>query len=453
MEYPDIHKYTYIYFLGIGGIGMSALARYFLSENIKVAGYDRTQTSLTGKLESEGMKIQYIDSVETIPEGIDLVVRTPAVPVNSNLYRYFKESGIPMLKRAEVLGLISHSSHCLAVAGTHGKTTTSTLLAYLLRSGGDECSALLGGISVDFDGNFIKGTNHKVVVEADEYDRSFLHLRPDRAVLTSMDPDHLDIYGDTDTIRTSFLEFCRLTDRDGMVLIHHSLKDYFNEWSGAPVATYGIDAGEYKAVNVRPLGSYMVFDLVTPDRNLIGLQMPFPGLHNVENAIAAISLALEEGIHEDAIRDGLRKFKGIRRRFERIYESDDKVFIDDYAHHPTELEAAIQAAKAFYPGRKLTGIFQPHLFTRTRDFAEGFAKALDKLDECILMEIYPAREEPIEGVNSEMILRLMENSEKKLVKRENIIPELKNRKIDLLLTLGAGDIDKEVIKIKEALFI
>jgi UDP-N-acetylmuramate--alanine ligase len=444
----DIKK---IYFVGIGGIGMSALARYFHGRGVEVHGYDRTETELTRTLAAEGMKIHFEEDVSKIPEGVDLVVFTPAVPESHQELRYFRERGFPVEKRSEVLGIISRSMKTAAVAGTHGKTTTSSMLAHLMRTGGIDCTAFLGGIARNFESNFLQGKSDWVVVEADEYDRSFLRLDPDQAVILSMDADHLDIYGDRESmLETGFRAFARKLKAGGQLWLRHDLTGYFHD---LPVdkRSFGVGVGEYRAENIRVDKGFFLFDYHSPEVRLEGLRLAMPGRHNVENATAAVSVALTAGLSREAVREALASFKGIKRRFDIIYRDERVVYIDDYAHHPAELSAVIGAARQLFPGRKLTGIFQPHLYSRTRDFAGGFAEALDQLDETLLLDIYPAREAPIEGVDSAMILDRMRNPRRELVTKSGLLEALEKRKIDVLMTMGAGDIDAFVEPIKELL--
>ncbi|MBI5916181.1 MAG: UDP-N-acetylmuramate--L-alanine ligase [Bacteroidetes bacterium] len=482
MNLDNIKK---IYFLGIGGIGMSALARYFRMKGCEVHGYDKTETALTKKLVKEGMKIHYGGADLTkIPAGLDLVVWTPAVPRNFEELLHFQNGSIPLKKRAEVLGIISRSQRTIAVAGTHGKTTTSSLVTHLLRTGGVRCTAFLGGIAQNLRSNYVGGDSDWVVAEADEYDRSFLHLSPEIAVLLSMDPDHLDIYGDAGAVaETGFKEFIRKTKPNGKVFIKDNLAQHFENQL---FETFGVEQGMYRAENVRVEDGWFVFDFVAPvsgrsweaspalgngrDRSyeaiadlrlriadstatnpqsaIRNLKFSMPGRHNVENATAAIAVALQLGVGEKAIRKALATFKGIQRRFELVYRDEKTVFIDDYAHHPTEIRAAVQAARELFPGRHLTGIFQPHLYSRTRDFQDGFAEELDKLDDIILMDIYPAREEPIPGVTSAIVFDKMKNPNKVLVTKANVLEVLKTRQLDVVMTIGAGDIDTFVLPIK-----
>ncbi|TAK33797.1 MAG: UDP-N-acetylmuramate--L-alanine ligase [Saprospiraceae bacterium] len=458
-----------LYFLGIGGIGMSALARYFNSRSCEIHGYDKTETTLTKKLVAEGMKIHYEENPALLPPDIDLVVWTPAVPRDNLELQFFNQSGIPVKKRAEVLGLISRSHRTIAVAGTHGKTTTSTLVAHLLHTAGISCTAFLGGISKNFGSNFVEGGSDWVVAEADEYDRSFLQLAPKIAVLMSMDPDHLDIYGDAKQIEeTGFKEFLRRVKPGGKIFLKSGLEQSFENMA---FETFGVEAGQYRAENLRVENGWFIFDLVAPAFHLRaqaipvaarstvenriheevrwkGLRFTMPGRHNVENACAAIAAAMQAGAGEEAVRKGLANFKGIVRRFEMVYRDEQHVFIDDYAHHPTEIHSAVQAARELFPGRKITGIFQPHLYSRTRDFQDGFARELDKLDEIILMDIYPARERPIPGISSEVIFEKMKNPDKVLVTKANMLEVLKSKDLDVLMTIGAGDIDTFVEPIK-----
>jgi len=441
-----------VYFLGIGGIGMSALARYFLHQNKHVLGYDRTSSVLTKQLEQEGASIQYTEDVGHLPQDIDLVIWTPAIPSDSVLLQYFRSNDFVLKKRSEVLGILSRDLNCLAVAGTHGKTTVTTLLTHLLTSAGKSPSAFLGGISLNYGGNFASGNSGTIVLEADEYDRSFLKLFPNRLIVTSMDPDHLDIYGTHDEMLRTYLEFCRQVYQNGSIHIHHSLKPYFEGWNGAKVMTYGVDAGDIQAKHVRVEEGYMVFDLILPHGAWKSMKLPFPGKHNVENAVAALSIAWMEHVSEEACRSAMLSFKGIHRRFERIAEKGGRVYIDDYAHHPAELSAAIQAARLFYPGKKILGIFQPHLYSRTRDFQAGFAASLDLLDECILLDIYPARELPIEGVDAQMIADQMNLPHTLVVPGSTLIEVIQQRDFEVLMTLGAGDIDRFIENIKEEIF-
>lgn len=445
-----------IYFVGIGGIGMSAIARYFQKLGKKIYGYDRTETPLTKALAEEGIEIHYQDDVKHIPQGIDLVIYTPAIPAGHKELNYFIDNDYAVMKRSEILGIISREKRTVAVAGTHGKTTTSTMVSHLLREGGIACSSFLGGISVNLGSNFVFGDSDWVVVEADEFDRSFHRLSPEISVITSLDPDHLDIYGDNSSIKNGYVEFALKIINNGTLILHEDIVDEVTRhqiWIQADkkpqVTSYGAlkGAARYRYTGVKD--GKMQFDYLSASADMTGLMLDMPGLHNIENATAAITVALMLGISEDKIREGISTFKGIKRRFETVYETDRMVLIDDYAHHPTELRAAISAAKAKYPGRKITGIFQPHLFSRTRDFAEGFAAALDMLDTTYLLDIYPARELPMEGIDSRMLLGLMKSNNKRLIDRKEIPGILDTDIPEVLLILGAGDIDKEVSKVRD----
>ncbi len=432
-----------VYCIGIGGIGMSALARYFQGRGVQVWGYDKTKTALTQALEQEGIAVHYDDTPERIPPGIDLAIYTPAVPADLGELQYFRQSTTPLMKRAEVLGVISRGMKTIAIAGTHGKTTTSSLTTWLLRSSGVDCSAFLGGIVSNLGSNFVQGHSEWVVVEADEYDRSFLYLDPDVAVILSMDADHLDIYGSPEqVVETGYKAFAQKLKPGGMLFVQHHWADAF-----AQATSFGVQQGECSAEQVRVEEGFFVFDYVSPVQRFEGLRLAMPGRHNVENAIAAISAALCAGATEAGIRLGLQTFGGIKRRFEILHRDAQHVYVDDYAHHPTELEAVIGAAREFFPGRKITGIFQPHLYTRTRDFARGFARALDMLDEAWLLDIYPARELPLPGITSDTIAVQMQRKPLRLTK-EQVLDTLSKHPVEVLLTLGAGDIDTLVDPIK-----
>ncbi|MFM2267542.1 MAG: hypothetical protein RL757_983 [Bacteroidota bacterium] len=446
-----------IYFVGIGGIGMSALARYFLLRGCDVHGYDRTETELTRTLAQEGMKIHYTDDIKFIPSTVDLVVFTPAIPKNHSELLYFQEHNFPILKRSEVLGIISRGMRCIGVAGTHGKTSTSSIVTHVLRTGGIDATAFLGGISLSLGSNFVEGKSDWVVVEADEFDRSFLRLSPDIAIVTAIDPDHLDIYGDEENFRKGFQDYAARLKNGGKLLKNIELKDFEAaerelqrdiSWT-----TYGTNGGAFQAYNIRVENGFFVFDYKSPLGNMKNVLFTLAGRHNIENAVAAMAVAQLLGVKTPKIKQALASFKGIKRRFERIFQSEKYVFIDDYAHHPTELENAIAAAKMLFPNRKITGIFQPHLFSRTNDFQDGFATALDELDEIVLLDIYPARELPMAGVTSKIVFDKMKNPNKTLTDKQNLMDILGGRlsELDVVLTLGAGDIDTFVPKIKSVL--
>lgn len=452
MEFNAIKK---IYFIGIGGIGMSALARYFRLHGAEVHGYDRTETDLTRSLAAEGMHIHYEDDVAFIPENVDLVVFTPAVPKDHAELNWFQERGYPIKKRAEVLGIISRAKRCIAIAGTHGKTTTSTMTSHLMRACGIDATAFVGGISLNLGSNFVEGTSDWVVVEADEYDRSFLHLHPEIAVLNSIDPDHLDIYGTEEAVVESYKQFIRQIKPGGKLIYRYGLpiEDVVAELraSGRQAFSFGIEEGDYEAFSVRVVEGQMAFGLHSTIFDWSDFRLNYPGKHNVLNATAAIAATLSAGGFSELLGVAVAGFQGVKRRFEYIVRRQDVVYIDDYAHHPAELEAAISAAKMLYPDRKITGIFQPHLFTRTRDFAEGFAAALDLLDECILLDIYPAREQAIPGITSATIANLMKNPNVNLINKKDLLNLLKTKDIQVLMTMGAGDIDTLIEPIKNQL--
>lgn len=440
-----------IYFIGIGGIGMSALARYFKGRGVAVHGYDRTETALTKTLATEGMIIHYEDDVTYIPEGVDLVVYTPAVPRSHGELSYFFDNDFPVKKRAEVLGIISRSMKAIGIAGTHGKTTTSSITTHILTEGGIDCSAFLGGIAQNFESNFVEGQSDWVVVEADEFDRSFLQLNPTIAAVMSMDADHLDIYGDHATMHDGFHQYVERTQAGGTIFKKADLPLSPKVADNVNIQTFGIEQGDFQSKNIRVEDGYFVFDYQSPIENMEGLQFTLPGHHNVENATVAIAIAQTLGVTADNIRKALLNFKGIQRRFEFRVRTNERVFIDDYAHHPSELKAAIHAARTLYPNKKITGIFQPHLYSRTKDFVDGFAEAIDKLDEIILLDIYPARELPMKGVTSTIIFNKMVNPNKKMILKQDLLEKLKLNDTEVLLTLGAGDIDKLVEPIEDML--
>lgn len=448
MRLSDLRR---IYFIGIGGIGMSAVARYFNRRGMEVAGYDRTPTPLTDELRAEGIAVHYESRSEEIPAPADdlLVVYTPAIPTDFPELVRVMEGEYTVMKRSEVLGLISDGMRCVAIGGTHGKTTTTTITTYLMAAAGLDPSAFLGGIARDFAGNYVHGHSDWVIVEADEYDRSFLRLTPEIAVILSTDADHLDIYGNHDQMmETGFRSFARRIRPGGQLIVRYDLCEQFQQIGDVVVSTFGVGKGDFCAQNVRVIDGAFHFDLKEPDGHLItGLRSTLPGRHNVENAIAACAVTRLAGGSEDALRAGLANFQGIARRFETVLQNDELVIIDDYAHHPAELDAAISAARELYPGRILRGVFQPHLYSRTQDFAAGFARALDTLDEVILIPIYPAREKPIPGISSETIYRRMQNEKRRLLNEEQMLEATAKLRDGVLLLLGAGDIDALVPKV------
>lgn len=453
MNLGNIHS---VYFLGIGGIGMSAIARYFNTIGKHVAGYDKVSKPLTDQLIEEGISIHFSDDISQIPEAFKnkentLIVLTPAIPVNHKQLNYFIDNNFTIKKRAEVLGLISEEKKCLAIAGTHGKTTITTILSHLMRQSRMGCNAFMGGISKNYNTNFLGDKDSKyVVVEADEFDRSFLQLSPQKAVISAVDADHLDIYSDKDDIKNTFSEFVNKINIGGKLIYKKGLEFKIPERDDIEVYTYSInDNSDFKAENIRIENGLYVFDFVGVKGYIKNIKLGLPGLINVENAIAAIAMASLSGVHNDEIFNALPKFKGIKRRFDYQIKQSNLIYIDDYAHHPEELTASINSAKALFKDKKITGIFQPHLYTRTRDFADEFAKSLDLLDEVILLEIYPAREEAIPGVKSEMIFEKIKNENKILCTKSELLNIIKDKQLEVLMTLGAGDIDELVEPIKD----
>ena len=444
-------KRRYIYFLGIGGIGMSALARYYHRRGVAVAGYDRTPSSLTRQLEAEGIAIHYTDDPALLPAVVEKAVYTPAVPMDSREWRQLEESGVPMVKRAVLLGEISRSHRCIALAGTHGKTSMTTLTA-LLCSARQPVVAFIGGVANNFHSNLLDEENAQLmVVEADEFDRSFLHLYPDVAVISSMDADHLDIYHSVESLRGAFNFFSQNVKPGGLLLTKPELAGYLHPF--VQVRTYSLhDAtADYRVEGLRIADGCSRFDVRTPEGILHDLLLPTAGLYNVENALAAVAVAVICHVPEEKIRGQLAQYKGVKRRFEYVIRRPDRVYVDDYAHHPKELEACIASARAWYPDKRICGVFQPHLYTRTRDLADGFAAALSLLDTAVLLDIYPAREEPIPGVTSRLIFDKMPLEDKYLCTKEELVPLLKRLDPEVLLTMGAGDIDRLVDKIGSAL--
>jgi UDP-N-acetylmuramate--alanine ligase len=453
-----MNKFTKYYFLGIGGIGMSALARYFRAKGFEIAGYDRTETKLTSSLQLEGIAISFDENSEQIPTGFmdakkTLVVVTPAIPQNHPQLEYFRDNNFTILKRAQVLGDITRSSKGICIAGTHGKTTTSTITAHLLYQSQVSCNAFLGGIANNYKTNLLlSNESNLVVIEADEYDRSFHQLSPYMAVITSADPDHLDIYHTPEAFRESFEHFTSLIRTGGALIMRKGIDINPRLQKGVKLFTYSMDdGGDFYAENIRTVKGEIHFDFVAPTDRINDVRLGVPVRINVENSVAAMALAWLNGVTTEELRTGISSFSGIYRRFNTVYKSEKTVYIDDYAHHPSELKASISSIRNLYPERKITGIFQPHLYTRTRDFANEFAEALSMLDELILLDIYPARELPIEGVDSELILHNVKLKNKTLSSTENLLPLLKEKELDVLVTFGAGDIDKVVPLIKEQL--
>jgi len=445
MNLNQIHN---VYFIGIGGIGMSALARYFKSIGKNVSGYDKTETELTNELIESGIVVHFKDEIGLIPTEYyienTLVVITPAVPITHSQWNYFLEREFIVKKRAEVLGLITKDTFCFAVAGTHGKTTTSSILGHILYQSGADVTSFIGGIVENYNSNLIGTGKTITVVEADEFDRSFLHLYPNIACITSMDADHLDIYGDSAAIEASFLEFAnKITDKSQLFIAKNL------DLEGVTVAVN--DNADFKAFNVRIENGNYVFDVQTPTEVISDLQFGLPGKHNLTNALMALAMAKTFGTSNNDIATGLKSFKGIKRRFSYQIKESNLVYIDDYAHHPTEIDAVFQALSELYPSQKVLAIFQPHLFSRTKDFGDGFAKSLSQFDEVLLLDIYPARELPIEGITSSWLLDKMTNNEKKVVSKTNLISEILKSDAKIIVTIGAGDIGELVSSIKQAL--
>ncbi len=445
MNLNQIHN---VYFIGIGGIGMSALARYFKTLGKNVSGYDKTETELTRELEESGINIHFEDSIAAIPVSYykenTLVVVTPAVPVYHAEWNYFIERDFDIRKRAEVLGIITKDTFCFAVAGTHGKTTTSGILGHILFQSGVDVTSFIGGIVENYNSNLVGNGKTVTVVEADEFDRSFLHLHPNIACVTSTDADHLDIYGDKSSIEASFKAFAEKVEDKSKLFIAKGLN-----LDGVEVAVN--DEASFKAFNVRIEKNEYVFDVQTPAELIKDLRFSLPGKHNLTNALMALAMAKSYGISNEDIRNALASFLGIRRRFSLQNRRDDLVFIDDYAHHPTEINAVYQAVRELYPNRKVLAVFQPHLYSRTRDFVDGFAESLSAFDELLLLDIYPAREVPIEGVTSQWLLNKIKNPNAKLVTKNELIAAVVKSDAKVIVTIGAGDIGELVKSIKDAL--
>lgn len=455
MEFKSVRS---VYFVGVGGIGMSAIARYFISRDIFVGGYDKTQTPLTQQLEAEGAKIHYEENVNLIPEEcrdnkITLIIYTAAIPATHKELTYFRENGFTIEKRAQVLGELTRMSKGLCVAGTHGKTTTSTMAAHLLKSSHVDCTAFLGGISKNYGTNLLLSkTSPYIVIEADEFDRSFHWLRPYMSVITATDADHLDIYGTYEAYLESFAHYSELIQPGGALIIHEDLKVKPRVQAGVRTFYYSRDKGDFHAENIRIANGEIFFDFIAPDTRINDIQLGVPMSINIENGIAAMALAHLNGVTDDEIKKGMLSFHGVDRRFDFKIKNDKVVFLSDYAHHPAEIKQSILSIRELYKDKKITAIFQPHLYTRTRDFYKDFADCLSLLDEVILTEIYPAREKPIPGVTSQLIYdNLRPGIEKTLCKKEDILNILKDKPIEVLITLGAGDVDNYVPAITQLL--
>lgn len=458
MNLRNIH---YVYLIGIGGIGMSALARYFRAGGKEVCGYDKTSTTLTDELINEGIVIHFDDAVDQLPQWLKgeqvnpsaLVIYTPAIPKDHKEKNYLISTGYSLKKRSEILGWLTSNSTTIAVAGTHGKTTTSTMITHILHHSGVNCTAFLGGISKNFHSNLVVGQqdqDHQVmVVEADEYDRSFLQLHPDYAIITSLDPDHLDIYGSREAMVASYRQFALQVKKPDQLVVKNGLDKELNI---AQVTTYSVVPGAgCSAANIRIIEGVYHFDIIAGSHTVEGLTLVWPGRHNVENAVGAYAVCRKFGLTDEQFKSGLESFEGVVRRFDYRLRTPQIVLIDDYAHHPAEIRATIGSVKEMYPGRKIQAVFQPHLYSRTRDFAVEFAESLSLVDELILLDIYPAREVPIEGVTSEMILEQVTSGEKKLCSREQLTDRILQSDARVVLMLGAGDIDQLVKPVQMAL--
>lgn len=451
MNFDAIHK---VYFLGIGGIGMSALARYFHAKGKLVAGYDKTSTPLTQELEGLGIDIHYKDDIQQIPQQclnkVDtLVVWTPAVPASHSELQFLQGKGFEIKKRAEVLGIISNAKKGIAVAGTHGKTSVSTLTSHLLSNSGISCSAFLGGISKNLKSNLMIGDSEEVVVEADEFDRSFLHLKPWLALVTTIDEDHLDIYSGKEDIQNTFQHFVSQTQGGGSVVLKQGIR--LSVPNGVNAYTYSLEdaSSDFHATNITLNEGTYSFDVVTPFGKESGFRVFLPGLTNVENAVAAIALSTLAGLELSNIKTALSSYEGVQRRFDLRFNRNGKIYIDDYAHHPRELDAVIGSVRQLFPDKKITGIFQPHLYSRTRDFGDDFAQSLSKLDQLLLLDIYPARELPIEGITSQWLYEKIDMEAKVTCSKENLLHKIKGLNIEVLLTLGAGDIGQFVAPVTQ----
>jgi len=451
-EIQDIRK---IYFIGIGGIGMSALARYFKSKGKEVSGYDKTETTLTKQLTEEGIDIHYTDDVALAPKDADVIVYTPAIPKSHQELGFYQQNGYDILKRSDILGMITRSSFNICVAGTHGKTTITTMIAHILRDSAYGCNAFLGGIAANYNSNFWSSERNVCVVEADEYDRSFLKLSPDIAVISAMDADHLDIYGTPEEMGNAFIAFAGKIKKDGVLFSKFGL-ERSDELKAPAHYTYGKPQADVYAEDIKLNNGGYLFNVKTPQGLIKDVQLYMGGLHNVENVSVAIGIANALGIDEEKIKSAVADFKGVKRRFEYIVpvkKEEDIVYVDDYAHHPAELEALIGGAKSLFKEKKCTVIFQPHLFSRTNDFADDFAKSLDMADEVIVLPIYPARELPMQGVTSKMITDRMKNTHKQLLDKDALLQWIEQTYISepkgLLITAGAGDIDKLIEPIKK----
>lgn len=455
MELKDIKA---VYFVGAGGIGMSAIARYFLHLGVAVAGYDKTSSNLTKELEKEGMDIHYEENVEKIPAPCKditstLVIYTPAIPQEHQELAYFKKNGFTIEKRAQVLGTLTRTHKGLCVAGTHGKTTTSTMCAHIMHQSDVDCNAFLGGISKNYGTNYIlSDKSDYVVIEADEFDRSFHWLRPWMSVITATDPDHLDIYGTKEAYLESFRHYTELIQPGGALILHKDLEMTPNVQTGVTIYEYSLNEGDFHAENIKIDNGEITFDLISPIENIYGVELGQPVPINIENGVAAMAMAQLSGCNAEDIKRGMKTYKGVERRFDFKIKNDKLVFLSDYAHHPKEIYQSAKSIRELYKSRKITAIFQPHLYTRTRDFYKEFADSLSMLDEVILCDIYPAREQPIPGVTAKLIYNnLKPGVEKSMIHKEDVLELVKKRSFDVLIILGAGDLDNYVPQMTEIL--
>ena len=453
----DFKNIKAVYFIGAGGIGMSAIARYFVTRGLVVGGYDKTPTELTRRLEKEGVLMHYEEDVDELPHACKdpekcLVVYTPAVPESHEELQYFRKNGFTVMKRAQVLGLLTEQMRGLCVAGTHGKTTTSTMCAHIMHQSHVDCNAFLGGISKNYGTNYILSQSEYVVIEADEFDRSFHWLKPYITVITSTDPDHLDIYGTKEAYLESFRHYTELIQPEGALIVHRGLEMKESLQPGVRRYDYSLSEGDFHAENIRMENGDIIFDFISPFENVRNVELGQPVPINIENGIAAMAMAQLAGCTAEELRIGMLSFSGVDRRFDFKIKTPELVFLSDYAHHPKEIYQSARSMRELYRGRRITAIFQPHLYTRTRDFYREFADALSQLDEVILTDIYPAREEPIEGVTSKLIYDcLAPGVEKQLITKDDVIPLVKSRKFDVLIVLGAGDLDALVPQIANIL--
>ena len=453
----ELNQIKAVYFIGAGGIGMSAIARYFLKKGLVVAGYDKTPSDLTLQLEKEGMLIHYDEDIEKIPQPCKqqdccLIIYTPAIPADHQELCYFQKNGFEIQKRAQVLGTLTQAHKGLCVAGTHGKTTTSTMCAHIMHQSHLDCNAFLGGISKNYGTNYILSDSDYVVIEADEFDRSFHWLRPWMSVITSTDPDHLDIYGTKEAYLESFSHYTELIQPGGALIIHRDLEMKEHIQQGVRLYDYSLDKGDFHAENIRIGHGEIIFDFISPVENVKDIQLGQPVPINIENGIAAMGMAQLNGCTAEELRNGMKTFCGVDRRFDFKIKTDRMVFLSDYAHHPKEIYQSAKSIRELYRDKHITAIFQPHLYTRTRDFYKDFADALSQLDEVVLTEIYPAREQPIEGVTSKLIYdNLHEGVKKEIIRKNDVLDYVKAHEFEVLIVLGAGDLDNQVPQIKKLL--